>query len=160
MTKLKITTFMVLGTLCLSTSYAGTFDGAEKADNNNVAIGLASEALQTNSTTVGENSFAVGRSSSSYGAVSSATETNSTAIGAAALAEGEQSTALGAVAQALEINALAVGGNAYVEAVDGIALGESSSAFAEEARRKGKDGPSGTSHIFVSVAGLTDDDFA
>lgn len=108
---------------------AGTLDSAEKADGNNVAVGLAAKALLTNSTAVGENSFATSISSSAYGAISSATGVNTTAIGTAALAEGKQSTALGAVAQALEANSTAVGVNAMVEAEDGIAVGESSAVL-------------------------------
>lgn len=108
---------------------AGMLDGAEEADGNNIAVGLAAKALLTNSTAVGENSFATSISSSAYGAISSATAANATAIGTAALAQGEQSTALGALAQALEDNSTAVGVNAMVEAEDGIAVGESSAVL-------------------------------
>jgi autotransporter adhesin len=120
---------VVLSFLLTTTVQAGTLDNANQADGNNVAIGLEAKALLTNSTAIGANSFATGKSSTAYGAISSATAVNTTAIGTAALAEGEQSTALGAVAQALENNSTAVGGNAMVEAVDGVALGESSTVL-------------------------------
>ena len=113
----------------IPTTQAGTLEGAEQADGNNIAVGLAAKALLTNSTAVGENSFATSISSSAYGAISSATAINTTAIGTAALAQGEQSTALGALAQALENNSTAVGVNAMVEAEDGMALGESAAVL-------------------------------
>lgn len=119
----------IFGSVLTPSIQAGTLDGAEKADGNNIAVGLAAKALLTNSTAVGENSFATSISSSAYGAISSATAINTTAIGTAALAQGEQSTALGALAQALEDNSTAVGVNAMVEAEDGIAVGESSAVL-------------------------------
>lgn len=124
-----LSTSLVLGFILTATLQAGTLDNANQADGNNIAAGLEAKALLTNSTAVGENSFATGKASTAYGAISSATAINTTAIGTAALAEGEQSTALGAVAQALSNNSTAVGANAMTEAVDGVALGESATVI-------------------------------
>lgn len=109
--------------------YAGTLDGAAIANGNNVSIGLGSEARESNSTAIGENSFATSSSSSSVGSASNASGINSTALGAAAYAEQTNTTATGTLAQALGAESTALGANALAENDNTLAIGTHSSAL-------------------------------